>query len=197
MTEIQEYLNKGYIHCRAIFEVVGKPKEHVEEAIKLYTKKLGEDTNLVMIDTFIAETKQLEGSELFSTFAEVELLVKSFASLTELCFSYMPASIEILDPGKLTVDANKLSNLFNDFQEKLHKADLLAKTISQQNMVLIKNITKLVNNALVILLKENGLSIMELSRYVGIKEEDMLRYLDELIKEKKVRKIGEKYFLEL
>ena len=108
----------------------------------------------------------------------------------------MPASIEILEPNRLIVDANKMTNLFNDFQGKLHKADFLAKSLQQQNNLLVKNFDGLIKNMLVILLKDKGMTLENISRYTGLKPEDIIKIIEGLIKEKKIRKIGEKYFYE-
>lgn len=196
MTDVKEYIEKGYIHSRVILEIMGKPEEHVKEAMNKYVDKIGKDNNIIIVKKFLSDSKKMENAELFSTFAELELLVKGFSALVDFCFSYMPASVEIYEPNKILVDANKMSNLFNDFQEKLHKTDFLAKTLSQQNQILMKNLNGMIKNALVILLKDQGLKLNEICKYTGLKEKDMLQYLDNLIKEKKIRKIGDKYFLE-
>ena len=196
MVDIKEHIRKGYIHTRIVIEIIGKPKEHIEQALKEYVEKIDEDKNLIIIKKSFSEAKQIQESELFNIFSEMEILVKGFNSLIEFCFNYMPASIEILDPSKLTVDAHNMTNLFNDFQEKLHKADFLAKTTMQQNQIAMKNLKGMIRNSLVILLKDKGLKITEICTSTGLKEKDMIKYIDEMIKEGKIRKIGEKYFIE-
>ena len=37
---------------------------------------------------------------------------------------YMPASIEIVDVDKLTLNTSEMNNLFNDFLSKLHHYNL-------------------------------------------------------------------------
>ena len=34
MVNIKEKLEKGWLHCRVVIEVIGKPKEHIEKAIQ-------------------------------------------------------------------------------------------------------------------------------------------------------------------
>ncbi len=196
MVNIKEHIQKGFIHTRVVLEIIGKPKEHVEKAINGYIEKINKNENLIIIAKQVSEIKQVKDKDLFSVFSELEILVKGFKSLTQFCFNYMPASIEILEPNRLIVDANKMTNLFNDFQGKLHKADFLAKSLQQQNNLLVKNFDGLIKNMLVILLKDKGMTLENISRYTGLKPEDIIKIIEGLIKEKKIRKIGEKYFYE-
>lgn len=197
MTDIKAYIDKGYIHARIILEIIGKPKEHVDESIKEYIKKIENTKNLVFLSKTISESNKLPDKELFSTFADIELLIKGFSQLAEFCFNYMPASIEILEPGKLVVDANSMTNLFNDFQDKLHKADFMTKSMAQQNKLLIDNFSSLLKNLLFTLLKDKGLNLKDICKYTGFKKEDMEEYLKKMIEDKKIRMIGDKYFYEL
>ncbi len=196
MINIKEHIDKGYIHVRVILEVMGKPQEHVEQAINKYIEKIDKEQKTIITKKFISQAKKLENAELFSLFAELELLVKGFQSLIDFCFNYMPSSIEIYEPNKIHVDASKMSTLFNDFQEKLHKADLLTKTTLQQNVILTKNLDGMIRNALFILLREKGMKLEEVSKMMGLTPKDMEKYLDKFIKENKIRKIGDKYFVE-
>ena len=71
--EINEYLEKGYIHVRAIVEVVGKPKEYVEDAINKHLEKIRKKFIIIFEDT----AKASEEESFFSTFSEIELLFKN------------------------------------------------------------------------------------------------------------------------
>ncbi len=196
MVNVKEHVEKGYIFTRIVLEVMGKPKEHIEQALKGYIEKISKSDDFIMIEQQISETKQIKDSELFNIFAEMEILVKGFSKLADFCFNYMPASIEILEPSRIMVDANSMTNLFNDFQEKLHKADFLTKTTTQQNQIIMKNLNGMIRNALIILLKDGGKSLNEISKLIGLKPEDTIKYLEKMIEDKKMKKIGEKYFLE-
>tara|TARA_Y100000034_G_scaffold14075_3_gene14741 strand:- start:733 stop:1329 length:597 start_codon:yes stop_codon:yes gene_type:complete len=195
MTNIKEEIGKGNIHCKIILEIIGKPEEHVKKSSNEYLEKINkEDNKITIVKKFISETTKLEKGELYSLFIELELLIKGFSNLSKFCFDYMPSSIEIYEPNRMVVDANKMSTLFNDFQEKLHKADFLSKSLAQQNRILGTNLTAMVKNSLIILLKEQGRTIEEICKYTGLKQEDMLKYLEELMKKEKIKQIGDKYF---
>ena len=57
---------------RAIVEVLGKPKEHVDSTLKGYLQKLKENSHYQIVNEELAELKQHEDSELWMAFAEIE-----------------------------------------------------------------------------------------------------------------------------
>ena len=50
----------AHIRCRTIIEVLGKPKEHVEDAIKQYVEHIKGDTELVVLNENYSETQEIE-----------------------------------------------------------------------------------------------------------------------------------------
>ncbi len=101
-----ERLEKGQIHFRTIVEVVGRPKEHVEETIRGHVEKIKKDESLEIINQDFADVKKEEDKEnqegLWLTFVELELWIKNLPSLIGFCFDYMPSSVEIIEPKQLT-----------------------------------------------------------------------------------------------
>ena len=83
---------ENIIRCVAIIEVLGKPKEHVEKSMNMYLEKLKKEDYLSILKEEVAEVKKLEDN-MFSTFAEMELLIKGPINLISFCFDYMPSSI--------------------------------------------------------------------------------------------------------
>ena len=144
--EIKSWIDLGYLHTRIIFEIVGKPKEHIEETIKKYVETITKSTTIKMISKEIAEAKEQEiptetgGEEkekIWSTFAEIEFLIKGVSNLVGFCFDYMPASVEILGPDKIIFNHHTITDFINDLQAKLHKMDAVLK--NQNNEKTIKN----------------------------------------------------------
>src|SRR3989339_1846234 len=101
---------KDLIRCRAVLEVLGKPKEHVEKTIKLLVEKVKEDPEISILKEKFAEITQQE-KEIFSTFVELEMVVKGVTTLTGFCFDFMPSSIEIEKPEILEVKNRDISNI--------------------------------------------------------------------------------------
>ena len=104
---------KEPIRCRAILEVIGKPKEHVEKTIKILVDKVKEDSEISILNENYAEIQPLEKT-MFSTFVELEMVFKGLPAVTGFCFDFMPSSIDIEKPEQLTLKNRDLSNFFND-----------------------------------------------------------------------------------
>ncbi|MEM4397695.1 MAG: hypothetical protein QW757_03680, partial [Candidatus Woesearchaeota archaeon] len=69
--EIKSKINEGYLYSRVVLEVVGKPKEYVEESLKEYLKKIEENKNYIIIKEDTEKAIEDENG-LFSAFSEIE-----------------------------------------------------------------------------------------------------------------------------
>jgi len=85
---------KEPIRCRAILEVLGKPKEHVESTVKMLVDKVKENPDNSVLNEKFADVRQ-EGETMFSTFVELEMVFKGIGPLAGFCFDFMPSSVEI------------------------------------------------------------------------------------------------------
>lgn len=118
------------IKIRTIVELMGTPKEHVEETMEKVIDLIQKKDYVTLIKKDIAEIKQVE--TIWSTFGEFEILVPDIDKLTDFCFEFMPSSIEILEPDILKIDAKKLEGSFNDILAKFHKYDMALKRVILQ-----------------------------------------------------------------
>ena len=189
------------ILCRAIIDIVGKPKEHVEKAIKLVIEKIKEMDGVNVEKTDIAKTKSLkneklgkteekiqkEAGELFSTFAEIDLYVNNIDTLSLFTFQFMPSSIEIIEPEFLKIRAVDISKAFNDAIAKVHSADLIVKKMSFENAALRKNSGLLLRNMIMVSLSKKEKNIDELSNSVGIPAEQLKPFLENLVKQEFIK----------
>ncbi|RMF55520.1 hypothetical protein D6745_01960 [Candidatus Woesearchaeota archaeon] len=184
---------EGYIYIKTIIEVLGKPKEHVAETLKLVVQKAKENDKLIFVKEKSFEPKPQE--KLFSAFTEMELLVKNADALMDFCVEFMPSSVEILEPPMLDFKNTALSNLLNEFLGRLHKADMISKGYNAANQLLRKNIKTLVKNIILVTLKYKPMPLKELTRMVGIDEKTLKPFVDELIKNKTIILDDNKYRL--
>ncbi len=185
------------ILCRAIVEVVGKPKEHVEKAVNMVVEKCQEIEGLKLEKKEIAEVKSLKeeklektekriqdtAGELFSTFAEIDFRADNLDVVASFCFDFLPSSIEIMEPDKLNIKLRDVSKLMNDILSKLHNADHVLKKMNFENSVLKKNSELLLRNMIIVSLKSKEKNIGDLSKAVGIPSEHLKHFLDSLISE--------------
>ena len=58
--EIRTKIDEGWIRSIVIIEMVGKPKEHVEETLRSYMSTIKEDKDLAVLKEDYAETVEKE-----------------------------------------------------------------------------------------------------------------------------------------
>lgn len=174
------------IKFRAIIEVLGKPKDYVESSLQDYLKKLKEDDSYQTKILEIAPAEQQKDPELWSTFAELEVGTDTMGNLINFCFDYMPSLIEILAPENLNVNETDLSNFLNDLQARLHNLDMLTKQTKMENDYLVRNMSIMLKNTLLVLLARSSYSSGQLSKMTGVDKDKLEDFLDSLIDEDKV-----------
>ena len=183
------------IHCRALIEVLGKPKEHVENALRGYLEKLKGDERYKVSSLELVEAKKQEDAELWAAFAELEFSIEKIEHLSLFCFEYMPSSIDVVSPKELTFKEREFSHFLSDLQSRLHQVDLVAKQVNMQNQKLEKNMSILMKNHLIVLLSQKRLTLTQLSQLSGAPEETLGDYLDHLIDKGKIDLDGEHYYI--
>lgn len=185
--------NEQQIRFRTIIEILGKPKEHVEEALKKYTEQIDNDDNFMILKKEFMPAEQKD--QVFSAFAEIEVVSKSLSAMIGFCFDYMPSTMEILKPEELKLGMRDMSSMLMDLQARLHKVDMIAKSYKIENDFVKRNMNKLMSNMIILLLKSKTLNKDELSKYTGIPNKDLEPFLETLIKDKKIKKEEDKYSL--
>ena len=193
MVEAEKQGEHAHIRCRTIIEVLGKPKEHVEQAIKEYVEHIKEDSELVILNEDYSDTE--EKGSLWSKFVELELVVKGTKKLISFCFEYMPSSIEVLKPEHLIMTNPELSNFLNDLQARLHSVDMVVKQQKAENDFLRQNMNAIIHNAIIICLKVSKLSLEQLSQITGVDKGELEIFVEKLLKEKKIKKEDDLYLL--
>lgn len=191
--EIKKFIDEGYLRVNVIFEIVGKPKEHIEKTIKVYIENIKQDENIHFINEEYEEAEELEEG-IFSTVAETEILVSSIEKLNWLCVNFSPASVEILEPDKKTMNQKEIGDWLNDLLSRLHEIGMVQKNLKGQYDVLVKNFNAMTRNAIILSLKDTN-DIDIIAKKIGMQKEHTEKFLEALIKEEKVKKEKNKYFL--
>lgn len=133
---------KDKIEARVVIEIIGAPQTHVEEVMKDVVEKFKTEDGIKVIKEKIAESKETE-NKLWGTFAEIEFETAHMQKIADICFDYMPSSVEILDPAGLEIDTSMLANMFNDILAKLHAYAMNAKRLDAENRLLNARIDKM------------------------------------------------------
>ncbi|MEM1535844.1 MAG: hypothetical protein QXQ82_01490 [Candidatus Pacearchaeota archaeon] len=146
--KLKEKIAEGWLHVHLIFEVLGRPKEHIVEVLNLLIKKLGETKDVEILKSKVHEAKLIESKEeklqeLYSSFAEVEIIVKNIAKLIEIIFDYMPSSIEIISPKDLKLGLSDANALLNDLATRLHYQNMTLNALRAERDILVAKLKEL------------------------------------------------------
>ena len=184
------------VRSNVVLEVYGKPKEHIEKAIRMYLDKIKSDDNKISIiqEKIHDAAEQKEG--FFSTFAELDMVSEDLPTLIGFCFDYMPSSVEIVAPEKMDMSQREITHLINDLQAKLHSIDMALKTTKTENEFLRRNMNTLIRNLVTVSLKHKPMSLEELSKLTGIKDGELKLFLAALVKLGKLKEDNNIYSLE-
>ncbi len=135
--------NKKGLRVKTIIEIVGSPKDHVEEALQLILEKLKDSKEkFTILEDKTFEAAQMGDKPLWSTFAEIKMEVKNMETLLGYCFDFMPSSIEFVEEEAVKISHKEAENIMNDLLARLHQYDMLLKNIHAQNIILKKELEK-------------------------------------------------------
>lgn len=134
------------IKAMFIFEILGKPPEFIIESLETHIKNLEKIKGIKILNKKINEPKPLdkqkiynekklkpeEISNLYTSFAEVEIEVDSLSLLFSVCFLVLPSHIEIIQPDELRYKNFELSLTISELAVKLHKYDEVVKILTME-----------------------------------------------------------------
>lgn len=180
------------IHCRAIIEMLGAPKDYIEKTLRNYVQKLKNDGKAIIKEHY-EEAAPQEGG-MFATFCELELNFTKPKELITFCFESMPSSIEIIEPEALAISNHDLTNFLNDLQAHLHEADMIVKTLHAQQQHLDTNATHVFYNFITHILKNGPKTKDDLALIVGMPSKDLLPFLNQLIEKERIREENGTYY---
>ena len=139
---------KVKIKIKAILEIMGAPKEHVEKTMDMVLGKAKENKDMHVYSDKTSPPAQVEDKPFWSMFTELEVGFKDEDGLMGFCFDFMPSSIEIIDPITFNFKKDYLENMLNDLIARLHHYDMMVKNIHAQNILLKKENEKLKTQSL-------------------------------------------------
>jgi len=177
-------------------EVLGKPKEHVAETLRLLEKKAKETREFEVIESSIEEPEKIEDdSNLYSGFLEMELKFLNQETIFGFIFDYMPTSLEISDPERLSMDLTTYNGFLSDFIGRIHEYDKIVKEKIGENVQLQQNMDLLIRNLIILSLKDGPLTIDEVSKKVGIAPDSLKPFLNKFADTKIILEKEGKYSL--
>ncbi|MFH1053314.1 MAG: hypothetical protein V1740_02745 [Candidatus Woesearchaeota archaeon] len=191
MTNTKEKLEQGWIHSRVIIEVLGKPEDHVKNAMDKVVDRIRNEDGIIITNSDFSDLEPQES--MFSAFVEVEMLTKNIEKLVWFCFDFLPSSVEIIEPQEFRYNSKEFSNFLNDLQARLHVVSNEVRIAQQSNKNLAINAHNLLRNLINLSLKNNSLEMKDLVADTGVKEHELSPFLDILIGQNLIKKQGDKF----
>lgn len=185
---VDEKIEEGHYLARAIVEIIGKPKKHVDETLNNLILDMSQNEKYKLVDYSIENAEKVEESEgLFSAFAEVEMLCKDAVELMNFVIDYMPASVEVLQPANLNVPATYLSDILTELVGRMHMIDGEFKKVVAKNKIMSDSLSIMIQNSILIFLNLGPKTAEKIAEVVGVKQEQTKVFLDKLTKEAKIQ----------
>ena len=193
-SQIREHTSKGWIRTIITFEIVGKPAGHVEKALTEYLENIKKDDRIIMLREEHEPAIEHEDG-MFSAFCESEMLVKDLETFTWLCINFSPASVEILEPDDLVIEARNLTNWINDLVSRLHEISTGYRTMSAAREHLTIALNELIQNSILLSLRSGEKTAEDISKDSGVYTEQLAPFLKHLTDKGKITVTGKRYTL--
>lgn len=139
----------GKLQVNIILEILGKPAENVQTALKLLIERLGKENGVKITEQTIHEPSPLkEHPDLYTAFADLILELDSLDNYFGIIFAYMPAHIELITPEVINLKNEDLNILANKLASRLHDYDAIAKKLLFDNEQLANKLREITKNQL-------------------------------------------------
>ncbi|MEK6914606.1 MAG: hypothetical protein AABW83_03040 [Nanoarchaeota archaeon] len=152
------------IRALFIFEILGKPPEHVKDSLEKIIDELAKQKGLEVVRREVHEPKivneenkndkkETNENSLYSTFAEVEIITEDLKLIMAIVLNMLPSHVEILEPSDFNIKNFDLSSLMTELTIKMHKYDEIAKVLILERNDLLRRLN---NNEKIIRESGNG-----------------------------------------
>jgi hypothetical protein len=117
---MDEATQKGAVHCVFHLDAHGPDAERVRAILTDYLAKLAAEKG-VLYSKGEVQPAQSDDGKVHSATASTELLFETVVYAHLYALKYGPTAIEVLGPGKLTINANFLQNVLVDASESTQR----------------------------------------------------------------------------
>lgn len=128
------------IKAKIIIELLGSPKEYIEETMKKVLSELKTRKGINILHEETSEAEKLE--KFYSIFCDIELKCDDISNLLGICFDFMPSSVEIISPENLTFESKKIEDLLNDLLARLHQESMIIRNLHAENILMKQKLEK-------------------------------------------------------
>lgn len=177
------------VKTKVLLEVAGFPKEHVEKTIKAVIDTISKNKDYKLEENEFLQTEEKEG--VFSAISEATITFQDISDLYGFCFDFMPSSVDIIEPEEMKITAREFNASLNDLLATLHNHDMFLKNSNAKLKIVTNNLTNLLSN-FILHLTEKEIEMAELSKQLGIPEEHLKSFIEEMEKQNLITRNGNK-----
>lgn len=192
--QAKEKIKAGWIHALITFEIVGKPKAHVDESAVKLLEVLEKDERVIFLEKNFGKAKEA-GDEFFAAFAEVDLVIKDLETLTWIGTNFTPSTVEIIEPLDFRFSAGEVQTWYNDLLAHLHQVGYTFKTQTSEMQFLRQNLGQLINNSILLSLARSPKNLESLGKDTSLTKDTLDPHLKRLIDQKKIKEKAGLYLL--
>lgn len=128
------------IKAKIIIELLGSPKEYIEETMKKVLDELKARKEISILNQETSDAKEVE--KFYSVFSDIEMKCNDISTLIGICFDFMPSSVEIISPKDLNFESKEMENLLNDLLARLHQESMLIRNLHAENLLMKQKLKK-------------------------------------------------------
>jgi hypothetical protein len=135
------------IKAALILEVIGRPPEHLVQALEEIIKQINDEKGVEITSKKINEPVPMKDQkDFYTTFAEVDVDVEDIIYLAILMFKYMPAHVEIISPELIVLSNNGWSDILSELVRRLHGYDEVAGVLQMEKSILENKLREVLGN---------------------------------------------------
>lgn len=123
---IDKRLKEGWVRSTMMIEVLAVTEQAAKESLEKHMAKMEKEEKAMIYSKKFHEINKVEKPipripEAYSNLVEFELLTENFDKLVYLVMTYVPSSVEILEPKNMSLDMGELQAILNSLAELIHK----------------------------------------------------------------------------
>jgi hypothetical protein len=127
-----------------VFEIMGRPAEYIVQGLEHLINKLAEINGVELVNRKIHEPKLIEnGNGLYTTFADVEIIVEKIDLIFLIMFNIFPSHVEIIEPEEIKISNLELGSVMSELALKLHRYEQVTKGLTGEREIFIKRLNEI------------------------------------------------------
>ena len=131
------------LQAQIIIEILGRPPEHVEEALNTLISRMASEKGVKVLEKVIHKPVLVKDQKnLYTAFAEITLELDAITNLLGIAFAYLPSNIELIYPERIDFGNADLSSILNRLTQRLHSYDAITKKALADKEILLRRLAE-------------------------------------------------------